>query len=225
MLRSLSVSGSVTLRKVCAWKHFRRQRTDVRLELVDRDDDVVGGDAAAMGVDRVVLEALHRRAFEDLHAVVHQHVLESLQALQRIDAVGAAVANAGGVALRAQDALELLGVVELLVVESHVLAAMKFGFGRLVTALSKTQEQRVLFQQATLDVVLLDRIDDDLDTPARRVPDLARGLVAVAAAELVQFQFTVGREESGAAPRRTAPDDVLVDQDDLQPLAQELRRG
>jgi hypothetical protein len=41
----------------------------------------------------------------------------------------------------------------------------------------------------------------------------------------VQLQLTVGREESGAAPGRTAPNDVLVDQNDFQPLAKELRRS
>ena len=122
-------------------EHLGRERTDVRLEFVDGDDDVVGGDAAAVRVHGVAVEPLHRRALVDLHAVVDQDVLEPLQALQRIDAVGAAVANAGGVSLRSEDALELLGVVELLVREAHVLATVQLGLRRFVATLSQAEEQ------------------------------------------------------------------------------------
>ena len=107
MRSSRSVSGSVTLRNVCAWKTSSASGLIVSLELVDGDDDVVGRHAAGMRVDRVILEPLHRGALEDLHAVLDEQVLEALQAQQRIDAVGAAVTDAGRVPLRAEDLLQL----------------------------------------------------------------------------------------------------------------------
>ena len=76
-------------------KHFVRERADRLIQLVDRNDDLVGRDAAAMRVHGVILEPLHLGALVDLHAIVDQQVLETLQAGQRIDAVGAAVANTG----------------------------------------------------------------------------------------------------------------------------------
>ena len=57
------------------------ERTDRVGQLVDRDDDVVRGHAAGVRIRRVILEPLHLRALEDLHAVVDQQILEPLQAL------------------------------------------------------------------------------------------------------------------------------------------------
>ena len=99
MRSSLSVSGSVTLRNVCAWNDFVGERTDRVGQLVDCDDDVVRGHAAGVRIGRVIVEPVHLGALEDLHAVVDQQVLEPLQALQRIDSVRAAVPDARGVAL------------------------------------------------------------------------------------------------------------------------------
>ena len=58
----------------------------------------------------------------------------------------------------------------------------------------------------------------------RRFPYFRRGLGAVAANQLMQLELAVGRQKAGAASRRAAADDVLLDQNDLESLAQELRR-
>ena len=116
-----------------------------------------------MRVHGVILEPLHLGALVDLHAVVDQQVLESLQAGQRIDAIRAAVANAGGESLRAQNALQLLLVVGRLVGEADFLPAVELGIHGLLAALAEPQEQRVLFEQAALDVVFLDGRDQALD--------------------------------------------------------------
>ena len=72
---SLSVSGSVTLKNVCAWKTSSASGLIESLQLVDRDDDVVRGHAARVRVGRVIFESLHLGALEDLHAVVDQQSL------------------------------------------------------------------------------------------------------------------------------------------------------
>ena len=56
------------------------------------------------------------------------------------------------------------------------------------------------------------------------MPDFRCGLGAVAANQLMEFQFAVGSEEAGASARRTAADDVFLDQYYAQVLTQELRR-
>ena len=111
----------------------------------------------------MIFEPLHLGALVDLHAVFDQQVLESLQAGQRIDAIRAAVADAGGVALRAEHALQLMLVVGRLVGEPDFLPAVQLGIHRFLAALAEPQEQRVLFQQAALDVVFLDGGDEALD--------------------------------------------------------------
>ena len=178
-----------------------------------------------MRVHGVILEPLHLRALVDLHAVVDEQVLESLQAGERIDAVGAAVANAGAEPLRAEDAFQLLLVVGLLIGETDFLPAMQLGIHGFLAAFAEPQKQRVLLDQAALDVVFLDGRDQALDAAQGRVPDLARGLDAVAAHQLVQLELAVGREEARAASRGTAADDVLVEQHDLVAALQELDGG
>ena len=116
-----------------------------------------------MRVHGVILETLHLRALEDLHAVVDQQVLESLQAGQRIDAVGAAVTNAGAEPFGAENAFQLLLVVGLLVGEADFLPAVQLRVHGLLAALAEPEEQRVLFEQAALDVVLLDGRDQAFD--------------------------------------------------------------
>ena len=101
------------------------ERTDGVTELVDRDDDVVRGDAAGVRVRGVILEPLHLRALENLHAAVDQHILESLQEPQGIDSVSAAVADRGRVSLRAEDLRQLLGVVRALIREADTLPALE----------------------------------------------------------------------------------------------------
>ena len=96
-------------------KDLVRQRTDVSLELVDSDDDVIGRDAATAREGGMAFEPDHFRALEHLHAVVDEHVLESLQAKQRIDAIGAGVADAGGISLGPENALERVALVDGLV--------------------------------------------------------------------------------------------------------------
>ena len=64
----------------------------------------------------------------------------------------------------------------------------------------------------------LDGIDDAVNAPARRFPDFRGGLGAVAADQLMKFELAVGSEKPGAAARRTAADDVFLDQDPLKPL-------
>ena len=59
-----------------------------------------------MRVHGVIVEPLHRRALEDLHAVVDEQVLEALEARERVDAIRAAVADACGVPRRAQDGFQ-----------------------------------------------------------------------------------------------------------------------
>ena len=179
-----------------------------------------------MRVHGVILETLHLRALEDLHAVVDEQVLESLQAGERIDAVRSAVTNAGAVTLRAENALQLLLVVGLLVGEADFLPAVQLGIHGFLAALAKPEKQRVLLEQAALDVVLLDGRDQALDAAQGRLPDFAGGLDAIAAHELVQLELAVGREEARAASRGTAADDVLVQQHDLVAALEELdRRG
>src|SRR6185436_6180042 len=94
-----------------------------------------------------------------------------------------------------------------------------------MTSFAEAEEQRVLLEQTAANFVLLDIPDQSLDRAHRCIPDLARGFWTVAADQLVQLQFAVGREKTRAAARRTAADDVLVDEYDLESLAQELGRG
>ncbi len=144
-------------------EYLVRQRADGTVELVDRDDDLVRGDAAGMRVHGVIFEPLHLGALVDLHAMFDQQVLESLQAGQRIDAIRAAVANARGEALRTEHTFQLVFVVGLLVGESDLLPAVQLGVDSLLSALAEPQEQRVLLQQAALDVVFLDAGDEPLN--------------------------------------------------------------
>ena len=66
--------------------------------------------------------------------------------------------------------------------------------------------------------MFFDAADDALDAAARRIPDILGRLGTVAAHQLIQFEFAVGGEESGAASRAAAAEDVLLEQDDFQPL-------
>jgi hypothetical protein len=61
-------------------KDLVRQRTNVSLELVDSNDDMIGRDAAAAGEGGMIFDPGHFRALEHLHAVVDEHVFESLEA-------------------------------------------------------------------------------------------------------------------------------------------------
>ena len=131
-----------------------------------------------MCADGVILEPLHLRALVDLHAIVDQQVLETLERRQRIDSVGAAVANAGGVVLCAENALQLAFVVDPLVGESDALAALALFFDGVAAVLAEPEEQRILFKQTALDVVLLDRRNEAFDAGKRRGPDFARCLGA-----------------------------------------------
>ena len=196
-------------------KNFVRVGADRFFQLVHGDDDLVGRDAAGVRVHGMVLEPFHFRALEDLHAMFDEQVLESLQAGEWIDAVGSAVANAGAVPFRAEDAFQLPLVVGFLIRETDFLPAMQLRIHCLFSAFAEAQKQRVLLQQSALDVVFLDGGDQALDAPQRRLPDLARGLDAVAAHQLVQLELAVGCEKARTASRGAAADDVLVEQHDL----------
>ena len=108
-------------------------------------------------------------------------------------------------------------VVGALVGEAHFLAAVELRVHGFLAAFAQTQEQRVLLEQAALDVVFLDGRDESLDAGKWRGPDFAGCLHAIAAHQLVQLELAVGREKSGAASRGAAADDVLVDQHHLVP--------
>ena len=128
-------------------KNFVGQRADGFFELVDGDDDLVGRDAAAVRVDGVILQPLHLGALVYLHAVIDQQVLEALQARQRIDAVGAAIANAGGVTLRAENAFQLLLVVGALVGEADLLPAFQLGIHGLLATLPSPRNSESCFSR------------------------------------------------------------------------------
>jgi hypothetical protein len=177
------------------------ERTDRVGQFVDCDDDVLRRDRAPVRMGRVVFEAVHLRALEDLHAVVDQQILQSLQAQQRIDAVRAAVPDARGVALAAEDLLQLTLVVGALIGEADAHAALTLGLDSLCAARTEAEKQRVLLQQPALNVMLLQCADDALDAAARRFPDLRSGRRAIASNQLVQLELAVGSEEAGAAAR------------------------
>jgi hypothetical protein len=82
----------------------------------------------------VVFEPVHLRALEDLHAVVDQQILQPLQALQRIDSVRAAVADAGCIALGTENLLQLNLVVGPLIGEPDALATFTLGLDSLCAA-------------------------------------------------------------------------------------------
>ena len=113
------------------------QRTDRWAQLVDRDDDVICGDAASVRIRRVILEPLHLGAFKDLHAVIDQQVFQRLQAHQRVDPVGAAVTYPGRVPLRSQYLRKLMGVVSALISETDAFAALELRGNRLLAARAK----------------------------------------------------------------------------------------
>src|SRR4029079_569712 len=73
--------------------------------------------------------------------------------------------------------------------------------------------------------MLLDRRDEAFDAAQRRIPDLPRRFRAIAPHQLMQLELAVRCEKAGTAPRRTAADDVLLDQYDLQTLEQKFSRG
>ncbi len=152
-----------------------------------------------MRVSRVTLEPLHLGAFVDLHPVLDQQVLETLECRQRIDAVGSAVADAGGVILRAEDFLQLAFIVDPLVGEPDALAAFAFLLDGMTAVLAEPEEQRILVQQPGLDVVFLDGLHDALDAADGRLPDFSGGLDAVTADQLMEFELAVGSQHAGAA--------------------------
>src|SRR4051794_7973252 len=119
--------------------------------------------------------------------------------------------------------MESRWVVQLLIGESHALTALELRSGSLVATFAKAEEQGILLQQSAVDVIFLDVSNQALDRAAGCVPDFARGLIAVTAAELVQLQLAVRRQETSAAARGAAADDVLVDEHYFETLAQELR--
>ena len=80
MRSSLSVSGSVTLRNVCAWNVSSASGLIELVSLSTAMMMCVRGHAAGMRIGRVILQSFHFRALEDLHAVIDQQVLERLQA-------------------------------------------------------------------------------------------------------------------------------------------------
>ena len=108
--------------------------------------------------------------------------------------------------------MQLLCVVRALIGEADALAALELRRDGFLAACAEPEKQRVLLQQSALDVVLLDAADDALDAAAGRVPDLRGRLGAVAANQLMQLELAVGREKAGAAARRAAADDVLLDE-------------
>ena len=59
---------------------------------------------------------------------------------------------------------------------------------------------------------------------ARRIPDVLGRLGSVAPHQLIQFEFAVGRQESGAASRAASAQDIFLEQDNLVALFDELRR-
>ena len=99
-----------------------------RLRLVRSDDDMVGRDTAAVGVDSVVLKPVHCGALENLQAVLNEQILETLHTQQRIDTIGLRVANAAGEFLGAEDALQAIHVVKRLVGEADALPTFHFLF-------------------------------------------------------------------------------------------------
>ena len=113
-------------------------------------------------------------------------------------------------------------VIGALVGEAHFLPAVKLRVHGFFAAFAQPQEQRVLLQQAALDVVFLDGRDEALDAGEWGGPDFGGCLDAVAAHELVKLELAVGREKSGAAAGGAAADDVLVDQHHLVPGLEEL---
>src|SRR5262245_38479190 len=117
------------------------QWADRPAQLVDRNDDLVGSHAARMRNGGVILERLHRGAFVDLHAMVDQQILEALQARERIDAVRAAVPDAGGIPLRAEYAPQLLGVVDALIAESDLLPALELGGNGFLAAFAEAEKE------------------------------------------------------------------------------------
>ena len=180
-------------------KDFPGQGTEGALQLIDRNDDVVRCDTAAVGVGRVVLESQHLGALENLHAVVDQQVLQPLQAQQGVDAIRARIADAGRKPLGAENTLQFVHVVDLLIRESHALPAFPFRSDGLFAPLADAQKERILLKQSTFDVVLLDGLDDAVDAPTRHLPDFPGGVRSEPANQLMQFQFAVGSQKSGAA--------------------------
>ena len=154
-----------------------------------------------MRVGRVTLEPLHLGAFIDLHPVLDQQVLESLECRERIDAVGSAVADAGGVVPCSEDFLQLVFVVDPLVGESDALAAFPFLVDGMTAALAEPEEQRILVQQPGLDVVFLNSLHDALDAADGRLPDFPGGLYAVTADQLMKLELAVGCQHAGTATR------------------------
>ena len=155
----------------------------------------------------------------------HEQVLEALHAKQQIDAVGPRVAYARAVVLAAHHGLQAGLVVQHLVGEADVLPALHLVLDRFFAALAETQKQRVLFQETAFDLELVNVLDQPLDAPDRHLPDVARGLDAVTAHQLVELQLAVGRKEARAAARRAAADNVLVDHHHAKALAQEFGGG
>jgi hypothetical protein len=205
-------------------KDLVRQRTYVSLELVHGNDDVIGGDAATAREGGMVFDSGHFRALEHLHAVVDEHVLESLQAKQRIDPIGAGVADSGGISLGSENALEPVAIVDGLVGEAHAPSAFRLGLDLLLAVLAETEEQRILLQQPTFDVELPDAADDAFDAAARRIPDVLGRFRSVTPHQLIQLELTVGRKESGAASRAASAEDIFLEQDDFESFLDELRR-
>ena len=173
-------------------KDLVRQRTDVSLQLIDSNDDVIGRDAATTREGGMVFEPDYFRALEYLHAVVDEHVLESLQAKQRIDAAGAGVADTGGISLGPENDLERVALVDRLLGKADALPGFRFGLDFLLAVLAETEKQRILLQQSAFDVELLYTADDAFDAAGRRVPDVLGRLGSVAPHQLIQFKFAVG---------------------------------
>ena len=90
--------------------------------------------------------------------------------------------------------------------------------------LAETEKQRILLQQSAFDVEFLDAADDAFDAAARRIPDVFGRFGSVAPHQLIQFEFAVGRQESGAASRAASAQDIFLEQDDFEALLDELRR-
>ena len=110
------------------------------LEFVDRDNDVIRRDAAPACEGGMTFDTDHFRALKHLHPVFDENVLESLQAKQRIDAIGAGVADAGGIALAPENALECVALVDRLVGKSDALPALPLGLDLLFSVLAEAEK-------------------------------------------------------------------------------------
>src|SRR5262245_34771273 len=99
-------------------EHLVRQRTDIRLELVYGNDDLVGRDCSSARVGGMALNSDHLGALEHLHPVIDQYILGPLHAQQWIDAVCTGITDARGEPLGSENTLEFVTDIDRLVRES-----------------------------------------------------------------------------------------------------------